>query len=197
MEIAVLDVKDKAGAHKLEQVHNLPNNNLIVLYYRDGCPPCDALAPLWKKACNKIRRRYKCGDKNAHASTVIANVDDNGIKHLKNVFHDIKGTPTLMHMTNKNGSKTRNEFNMERTADNLTNWLRSSLNDVITKVNEVGNNNNNNNYNNQNNNHKDKHKHQSQKQHYGGRRTRRKTNTNINNEKGMKRRGGHRRTRKN
>ena len=189
MEIAVLDVKDKAGAHKLEQVHNLPNNNLIVLYYRDGCPPCDALAPLWKKACNKIRRRYKCGDKNAHASTVIANVDDNGIKHLKNVFHDIKGTPTLMHMTNKNGSKTRNEFNMERTADNLTKWLRSSLNDVITKVNEVGNNNN----------HKDKHKHQSQKQHYGGRRTRRgsgRTNTNINNEKRMKRRGGRHRTRK-
>ena len=129
---------------------------------------------------------------------MIANVDDSGIKHLKNVFHDIKGTPTLMHMTNKNGSKTRNEFNMERTADNLTKWLRSSLNDVITKVNEVGNNNNN------NNNHKDKHKHQSQKQHYGGRRTRRssgsgrgRTKRNINNEKGMKRRGGHRRTRKN
>ena len=194
MEIAVLDVKDKAGAHKLEQVHNLPNNNLIVLYYRDGCPPCDALAPLWKKACNKIRRRYKCGDKNAHASTVIANVDDNGIKHLKNVFHDIKGTPTLMHMTNKNGSKTRNEFNMERTADNLTKWLRSSLNDVITKADEVGNNNNNNN-NNQNNHN------QSQKKHYGGRRNRSsgtgRTKRNINNEKRTKRRGDHRRTRKN
>ena len=196
MEIAVLDVKDKAGAHKLEQVHNLPNNNLIVLYYRNGCPPCDALAPLWKKACNKIRRRYKCGDKNAHASTVIANVDDNGIKHLKNVFHDIKGTPTLMHMTNKNGSKTRNEFNMERTADNLTKWLRSSLNDVITKVNEVGNNNNNNNNNNHNNhnnqNNQNNHKRRLQNQHYGGRRTRRKTN----NEKRTKRRD-HRRTRKN
>jgi hypothetical protein len=126
---------------------------------------------------------------------VIANVDDNGIKHLKNVFHDIKGTPTLMHMTNKNGSKTRNEFNMERTADNLTKWLRSSLNDVITKVNEVGNNNNNNNNNNHNN--QNNHKRRLQKQHYGGRRTRRKTNTNRNNEKGMKRRGGHRRTRKN
>jgi thiol-disulfide isomerase/thioredoxin len=133
-DISILQVDDEASAAKLENIHNKPNHHIVTLFYRDGCPPCDAMKPEWKKACEQFRQQYKCKDNDANERTVIANVDDKGIQYLNKVFHKIEGTPTIMYMSNKNNKRVLREYrgkNAKRTSAHLLKWIRSSLSESI------------------------------------------------------------------
>ena len=128
MHVKVIQVSDEATSKELEDVHARKNHHIITLYYRDGCPPCDKMKPEWKRACEMFKQKYRCKDKNASERTVIASVDDNGIKYLKNVFHNIEGTPTMMYISDGNMS----EFNgQERNAKNFLKWFEDSLKSEI------------------------------------------------------------------
>ena len=136
-DISILEVDDQASAAKLENIHNKPNHHIVTLFYRDGCPPCDAMKPEWKKACDQFRQQYKCKNNDVSERTVIANVDDKGIQYLHKVFHKIEGTPTIMYMSNKNNKHVLREFrgkngkNAKRTSVNFVKWLRSSFGDSV------------------------------------------------------------------
>ena len=130
MHVTLLNVTDKSSSDKLEKVRARKNHHIVTLYYRDGCPPCDRMKPEWKKACEQFKKMYKCKSEDARERTVIASVDDKGIKHLNNVFHDIQGTPTLLYMSD-NKVHTYNE---DRTADNMLKWLESSLKTEIEPI---------------------------------------------------------------
>jgi len=133
-DISILHVGDESSAAKLESIHDKPNHHIVTLFYRDGCPPCDAMKPEWKKACEQFRQQYKCKNNDVSERTVIANVDDKGIQYLHKVFHKIEGTPTIMYMSNKNNKRILREYrgkNAKRTSAHLLKWLRSSLNESI------------------------------------------------------------------
>lgn len=133
-DISIMQVDDEASAAKLENIHNKPNHHIVTLFYRDGCPPCDAMKPEWKKACEQFRQQYKCKDNDASERTVIANVDDNGIQYLNKVFHKIEGTPTIVYMSNKNNKRILREYrgkNAKRTSAHFLKWLRSSLGESV------------------------------------------------------------------
>lgn len=133
-DISIMQVDDEASAAKLEDIHNKPNHHIVTLFYRDGCPPCDAMKPEWKKACERFRRQYKCRDADASERTVIANVDDKGIQYLNKVFHKIEGTPTIMYMSNKNNKHVMREYsgkNAKRTSAHFLKWLRASLGESV------------------------------------------------------------------
>lgn len=133
-DISIMQVDDEASAAKLENIHNKPNHHIVTLFYRDGCPPCDAMKPEWKKACEQFRQQYKCKDNDASERTVIANVDDKGIQYLNKVFHKIEGTPTIMYMSNKNNNRVLREYsgkNAKRTSAHFLKWLRSSLGESV------------------------------------------------------------------
>lgn len=128
MHVRMLNVTDEATSKQLEDVHARKNHHIITLYYRDGCPPCDKMKPEWKRACEMFKRKYKCKYNDASERTVIANVDDNGIKYLKNVFHNIEGTPTMMYISDGNMSEFNGE---ERNAKNFLKWFEDSLKSEI------------------------------------------------------------------
>ena len=133
-DISILQVDDEASAAKLENIHNKPNHHIVTLFYRDGCPPCDAMKPEWKKACEQFQQHYQCKNNDVSERTVIANIDDKGIQYLNKVFHKIEGTPTIMYMSNKNNKRVLREYrgkNAKRTSRHLLKWLRSSLNESI------------------------------------------------------------------
>jgi hypothetical protein len=73
---------------------------------------------------------YKCKSEDARERTVIASVDDNGIKYLNNVVHDIPGTPTLLYMSDNN-VKT---YDNPRNANHLLTWMKESLKNEIEPV---------------------------------------------------------------
>jgi hypothetical protein len=128
MHVRMLNVTDEATSKQLEDVHARKNHHIITLYYRDGCPPCDKMKPEWKRACEMFKQKYNCKDNDASERTMIASVDDNGIKYLKNVFHNIEGTPTMMYISDGNMSEFNGE---ERNAKNFLKWFEDSLKSEI------------------------------------------------------------------
>jgi hypothetical protein len=131
MHVTVLDVTDKASSEQLEKIHARKNHHIVTLYYRDGCPPCDRMKPDWKKACEQFKRLYRCKNEDARERTVIASVDDNGIKYLNKVFHAIEGTPTLLYTSD---NKVSNYNGQSRSAKHLLQWLHSSLKNEIEPI---------------------------------------------------------------
>jgi len=131
MHVKMINVTDKASSKELEDVHARKNHHIITLYYRDGCPPCDKMKPEWKHACEIFKQKYKCKDNDASERTIIASVDDNGIKYLKNVFHKIEGTPTMMYISDGSMSEFNGE---ERNAKHFLKWFEESLKSEIVPV---------------------------------------------------------------
>ena len=128
--IKITQVNSKLTASKLEQMRKKPNHHAIILYYRDGCPPCDKMKPAWDAACDKFGKRYKCKTN----EIMIANVDPTGLKFLERMdskFHTIIGTPSLKHSSSAGVS----EFNENRYEANLMEWLQKSLHDVLIDIN--------------------------------------------------------------
>lgn len=131
MHVKMIQVSDEATSKELEDVHARKNHHIITLYYRDGCPPCDKMKPEWKRACEMFKQKYRCKDKDASERTVIASVDDNGIKYLKNVFHKIEGTPTMMYISDGSMSEFNGE---ERKTKHFLKWFEDSLKSEIVPV---------------------------------------------------------------
>ena len=134
--IKITQVNSKRTARKLEDVRKKPNHHAVILYYRDGCPPCDKMKPAWDAACDKFGKRYKCKT----SEIMIANVDPSGLKFLEQMdfkFHTIKGTPSLKHTSSAGVS----EFNENRDEEQFMAWLQKSLHDVIVDRADADNNN--------------------------------------------------------
>ncbi len=131
MHVKVIKVSDEATSKELEDVHARKNHHIITLYYRDGCPPCDKMKPEWIRACEMFKRKYKCKNKDASERTVIASVDDDGINYLKNVFHKIEGTPTMLYISDGKVSEFNGE---ERKAEQFLKWFEKSLESEIVPV---------------------------------------------------------------
>ena len=132
MNVSLLHVTNKSTSDKLEKIRARKNHHIITLFYRDGCPPCDKMKPEWKKACETFKQKYACKDKNAKERTVIANVDDKGIKYLDKVFHKIQGTPTILYMSDHN---IREYNENDRTAPTFLKWFEETLKDEIVPAN--------------------------------------------------------------
>jgi len=125
--IKITQVNSKRAAGKLEELRKKPNHHAIIMYYRNGCPPCDKMKPAWDATCDKFGKRYKCKT----SEIMIANVDPVGLKFLEKMdskFHTINGTPSLKHSSS---AGVVSEFNENRDEENFTNWLQKSLHDVI------------------------------------------------------------------
>ena len=136
--IKITRVDSKRAAGNLEQLRKKPNHHAIILYYRDGCPPCDKMKPAWDAACDKFGKRYKCKT----SEIMIANVDPTGLKFLEKMdykFHTINGTPSLKHSSSAGVS----EFNENRDEETFIKWLQKSLHDVIVDAHETDADNNN------------------------------------------------------
>ena len=127
--IKITQVSSEHAARKLEQMRKKPNHHAIILYYRDGCPPCDKMKPAWDAACDKFGKRYKCKT----SEIMIANVDPTGFTFLEKMdskFHTINGTPSLKHSSSAGVS----EFNENRDEEQFMAWLQKSLHDVLIDI---------------------------------------------------------------
>ena len=128
MKVTMLNVTNKSTSDKLEKIHAHKNHHIIALFYRDGCPPCDKMKPEWKHACEMFKQKYECKDKTAKECTVIANVNDKGIKYLDKVFHKIQGTPTILYISD---NKVHEYNENDRTAPTFLKWFEETLKDEI------------------------------------------------------------------
>jgi thiol-disulfide isomerase/thioredoxin len=98
--------------------------NIFVLFYLEGCGPCNATRPEWEKLENVLSDKY---DDNV----VIADVDQSLMKEFKNLNIEPNGFPAIYHITNKGKTYTDYEDsdinNKDRTIDSFVEWIEINI----------------------------------------------------------------------
>jgi thiol-disulfide isomerase/thioredoxin len=99
---------------------------LFILFYMEGCGPCNATKPEWKKIKNVLENKYKNND-----NVVIADIDQDTIGDIKNLKTSPLGFPTMIYITN-NGDIQENyeeggEHEKNRSIDSFVQWIESKI----------------------------------------------------------------------
>jgi thiol-disulfide isomerase/thioredoxin len=103
--------------------------HIFVIFYLEGCGPCNATRPEWKKIENVLKDKYSKND-----TLVIADVDQELLKEIKYLTTQPKGFPTLRYISNK--GKTSEDYEdcpdlkddeKDRKVDSFVKWIDSKM----------------------------------------------------------------------
>jgi len=101
------------------------NKHMFVLFYMEGCGPCNATRPEWEKIKNVFL-------KNTNDNIVIVDIDQEMIQYInkKYVTNQIVGFPTMRYIYENNNKKITSEnyedsnINLKnRTVDSFVEWV--------------------------------------------------------------------------
>ena len=98
-------------------------NQVFLLIYMEGCGPCNATRPEWKKIANVLAKDFLNRD-----DVVIASIDQLLINDLKNLANPPPSFPTMRFITN--GGKTVENYEdskiekKDRTIDSFIEWIK-------------------------------------------------------------------------
>jgi thiol-disulfide isomerase/thioredoxin len=125
MKILHIDPKNKNT--KLFNEYVEQGKHIFVLFYLDGCGPCNATRPEWTKIENALKNKYEQNE-----SLVIADVDQEFLKEIKYLTSQPKGFPTIRYISNK--GKTSEDYedcpdvkDKDRKIDSFVEWIESKM----------------------------------------------------------------------
>ena len=107
---------------------------IFVIFYLEGCGPCNATRPEWKKIENVLKNKY---DKNDNI--VIADIDQELLKEIKYLKSQPKGFPTIRYITDK--GKISEDYEdcpdldddeKDRKIDSFVKWINSKMSKPMT-----------------------------------------------------------------
>jgi hypothetical protein len=107
-----------ANAHVFDKMVD-DGKHVFVLIYMEGCGPCEATRPEWKKIQNILGDSQQ---KMKYPGVVIADVDQsvsNNIKHISG----LSGFPTMRYISDK--GKVVENYEKDRSIDAFINWIDS------------------------------------------------------------------------
>jgi thiol-disulfide isomerase/thioredoxin len=104
--------------------HLKNGKDIFVLFYLEGCGPCNATKPEW----GKLKNVFANNDNN---NIVIADVDQSVMSEFKNLNIQPKGFPAMYHI-NKNGNMYLDYEDAEiskkdRTIDSFVDWIENHI----------------------------------------------------------------------
>ena len=104
--------------------HLKNGKDIFVLFYLEGCGPCNATKPEWKKLRNIFAN-------NDNDSIVIADIDQSVMGEFKNLNIEPKGFPAMYHIS-KNGKVYLDYDEAEiskkdRTIDSFVEWIENHM----------------------------------------------------------------------
>ncbi len=107
--------------------HLKNGKDIFVLFYLEGCGPCNATKPEWKKLHNVFAN-------NDNHNIVIADVDQVLMKDFKSLNIQPKGFPAIYHIS-KNGKMYLDYEDAEiskkdRTIDSFVEWIEKHINET-------------------------------------------------------------------
>jgi thiol-disulfide isomerase/thioredoxin len=125
----VIHIDSKNG--DIEQFNKYINQGkqVFVLFYMEGCGPCNATRPEWKKIENILQHNNKYKNNN---NIVIADIDQELSNKIPKLKKQPSGFPTMLYITNKgNVSEDYEESNIDtkdRSIDSFVNWIETKSN---------------------------------------------------------------------
>ena len=101
------------------------DKQVFILFYMDGCGPCNETLPEWKKIKNILEKEYK-----ENNNIVVADVEQKQIDKLKNIPIQPRGFPTMIYISNygKNVEEYENSKieRKDRKIDSFIEWIKSN-----------------------------------------------------------------------
>jgi len=111
--------------------HVESGKDVFMLIYMEGCGPCNATRPEWKKLESALNHQYKNNKR-----LVIASVDSKVVGSLKHAG-DIIGFPTIIYVSH-NGKKlepfeSSSIKDKQRNVDCFMNWVESHVGNIVSE----------------------------------------------------------------
>ena len=99
--------------------------HVFILIYMEGCGPCNATRPEWKKIKNILETKYKNNN-----NIVVADVDQEILSEIKGIKMEPVGFPTMIYIYKKNGTEENYEDCVDikeknRSVDSFIEWIES------------------------------------------------------------------------
>jgi len=121
-----LEGRNNNPIDKLESIMDNLNNKTFMLIYMEGCGPCNAVRPEWKKLQNVLHNNFV--NRNDAA---IVDIDKDLIQKVKYIKEQPAGFPTILYITNK-GENIENYENSEiqnkdRSIDSFIEWIKLKI----------------------------------------------------------------------
>ena len=123
----ILHIDPKTKNSKLFNEYVEKGKHIFVIFYLEGCGPCNATRPEWKKLENALKDKY-----GKNENIVIADVDQELLKEIKYLTTQPKGFPTIRYITNK--GKTSEDYedcpdikDKDRKIDSFVKWIDSKM----------------------------------------------------------------------
>jgi thiol-disulfide isomerase/thioredoxin len=127
-----LHINSEKDVKKLETLDNFIKNNshVFILVYMEGCGPCNATRPEWKKLESALKDNYDNKD-----NLVVVDLNKDLLSEIINKkIGSIDGFPTMKYL--KDGKIETYENSViskkDRSTDSFINWIESKINTVVS-----------------------------------------------------------------
>jgi len=111
---------------KLNNQLDSKNHKIFILFYMEGCGPCNATRPEWSKLKNVLSNDILNNDEIA-----IVAIDQELTSKLKNINSEPNSFPTMRFMTNSGeiveNYEDSNISKKDRTIDSFVEWINSKI----------------------------------------------------------------------
>lgn len=99
------------------------DDKIFILFYMEGCVPCNATRPEWSKLKNVLSNNFLNRD-----NIVIVAIDKDLAGKLKNIGKEPNSFPTIRYMTNEGkvneNYEDSNISRKDRTIDSFVEWIQ-------------------------------------------------------------------------
>jgi hypothetical protein len=112
-----LHINSKTNNASLFNQYVEQGKQIFVLFYMEGCGPCNMTKPEWKKIENIL------SSTDTNSNIVVVDIDQEVLGELKYLQSKPVGFPTMRYIANK--GKTSEDYNGERNIDAFMKWIQS------------------------------------------------------------------------
>lgn len=99
--------------------------HVFILFYMEGCGPCNATRPEWKKLENVLEKKYK-----NNSNLVVADVDQEELTKIKHLPKEPSGFPTMLYIYKNNNGENYEDSSVKdknRTVDSFVEWIENHV----------------------------------------------------------------------
>ena len=134
-----LKITKKSSKGEIDALNNHLSNKdakVFILYFMEGCHPCNATRPEWAKLKNVLSNDFL-----NKSDITIASVDHTLCGQLNNIGSEPNSFPTMRFMTNA-GQEIENYedsdiSNKDRTIDSFVEWIKNKTGENNITISEV------------------------------------------------------------
>jgi hypothetical protein len=127
----VLHINSEEDASKIDEIIQ-QGNDVFILVYMEGCGPCNATRPEWKKIESALKDQYAKNDK-----LIVVDVNKDFLSNIKNIG-EVDGFPTMKYIGNH--GKTIESYEnssvkkKNRSVSSFINWIELKINTVVSNT---------------------------------------------------------------